>query len=403
MKKYYSLLICLGTFWLQAMEQPTGSASEANNPSQDAHHETGIHEQTNFDATSQPTQIRLGAEIGINMLQDVKRCKRLCSTPTFSDYPINEKRYRFVGKCIDAYNMMHTADSVIELSNYIDVISHLHSPAQTEEDQQAMANGRARGISSKEAMGTLLHNLFARLNTRTSSGDTVFNALVKHKKGDVAQCLLGIINMSQPPLPSAEFPYYLDLCTPDYSGVPPLFYALHYKQTALAEDMINCIKRYNESEAFPVPLFPHAFNDGARHIDNGFLKTTGALYCSYLMCAAAQGNTTACKLLLEAGAHIDLKNKDQETALTYAAREGKTEVAKLLLAAGANPCLMNRAGKRASDYVQQEQHPELRELLRTAQETYNEQFSHQEPALEMPPLDPPSKEMSTLNISNLKE
>lgn len=48
--------------------------------------------------------------------------------------------------------------------------------------------------------------------------------------------------------------------------------------------------------------------------------------------------------LIEGGATIDLRNKDQMTPLMMAVKRRKTEIAKLLLAAGASPNVANRRG-----------------------------------------------------------
>jgi len=55
-----------------------------------------------------------------------------------------------------------------------------------------------------------------------------------------------------------------------------------------------------------------------------------------LMHAADAGHGTVVRLLLDAGASVNLKNGVQETALHLAARQGRTEVARLLLNAGAD-------------------------------------------------------------------
>jgi ankyrin repeat protein len=53
--------------------------------------------------------------------------------------------------------------------------------------------------------------------------------------------------------------------------------------------------------------------------------------------------------LLDAGAHIDVRDNRGRTALMIAAEGGHAEIANLLLARGANASLRDKAGKRAAD------------------------------------------------------
>lgn len=71
-----------------------------------------------------------------------------------------------------------------------------------------------------------------------------------------------------------------------------------------------------------------------------------------LITAAAFGQTAAAKLLIEAGAKVDLKNNDGSTALLTAAFLCHAEILKALLAAGADKGIRNNAGSTALESVE---------------------------------------------------
>ena len=73
-----------------------------------------------------------------------------------------------------------------------------------------------------------------------------------------------------------------------------------------------------------------------------------------LICAAAAGKRENLKILLDAGANIEAKDKDGWTALMNAATEpekGHTECVKVLIAKGANLDERNNYGKTALMYA----------------------------------------------------
>lgn len=76
----------------------------------------------------------------------------------------------------------------------------------------------------------------------------------------------------------------------------------------------------------------------ASHAANGLELDTP------LLAAAKAGSEEAVRLLLEAGADVNTKNRYQETALTLAAAEGHTQVVSVLLDWGAEVNLVNEFG-----------------------------------------------------------
>ncbi len=71
-----------------------------------------------------------------------------------------------------------------------------------------------------------------------------------------------------------------------------------------------------------------------------------------LITAAAFGNYEAAKLLIDAGADLNLKNNDGSTALHTAAFLCRTEIVKVLLAEGADISLKNNYGNTALESVE---------------------------------------------------
>jgi ankyrin repeat protein len=80
-------------------------------------------------------------------------------------------------------------------------------------------------------------------------------------------------------------------------------------------------------------------------LDAGADKDDEAKNGSPLICAASHGDADVVKVLLEAGADVDLTDSPPDTALRLAAAFGQPEVVELLVAAGAVPqSLIEAAG-----------------------------------------------------------
>jgi len=78
---------------------------------------------------------------------------------------------------------------------------------------------------------------------------------------------------------------------------------------------------------------------------------------------AARGDVGACKVLLEAGAQLDVKDGDGYTQLHCAVEQGHIDTVRLLLARGADPSLMTPWG--STEYLA-EDFPEILELISNA-------------------------------------
>jgi len=77
------------------------------------------------------------------------------------------------------------------------------------------------------------------------------------------------------------------------------------------------------------------------------------LQMSALALAAAAGEEEITRLLLDAGANVDLRNSDGTTPLGTAVFFGQTEIVKLLLEKGADSQAQNLKGEKVTDYVTQ--------------------------------------------------
>jgi len=69
--------------------------------------------------------------------------------------------------------------------------------------------------------------------------------------------------------------------------------------------------------------------------------------------AAASGQATTVKTLLDYGATVDLPDRDGVTALMMACGQGHREVVVVLLERGASPVVRDRQGRSARDYAKQ--------------------------------------------------
>jgi len=84
--------------------------------------------------------------------------------------------------------------------------------------------------------------------------------------------------------------------------------------------------------------------------------------------AAAHGETTVVKFLLDHGAKVNAQNATKhDTALIIAADGGHLEVVKMLLEAGADPFLTNDTGKTARQYAERDGFKKIAKVLTDAE------------------------------------
>jgi hypothetical protein len=83
-----------------------------------------------------------------------------------------------------------------------------------------------------------------------------------------------------------------------------------------------------------------------------------------LMMAASEGRADAVKFLAERSGEVNVKTKDGFTPLMIAALNGQYEIVEILLRAGAKPNAKNKDGESALGAALYGEHPEVAELLR---------------------------------------
>ena len=80
--------------------------------------------------------------------------------------------------------------------------------------------------------------------------------------------------------------------------------------------------------------------------------------------AACNGNTESVRLLIEAGADVDVQSCNQSTALHCSAEDGNAAIVSLLLSANANPNLKDFKGKTPLDWAIWNNHKEIIKKLK---------------------------------------
>lgn len=80
--------------------------------------------------------------------------------------------------------------------------------------------------------------------------------------------------------------------------------------------------------------------------------------------AACNGNIECVRILIDAGADVNMQSCNQSTALHCSAEDGNVEIAALLLKAYANPNLKDSKGKTPLDYAIWNNHMDIIALLR---------------------------------------
>jgi hypothetical protein len=108
----------------------------------------------------------------------------------------------------------------------------------------------------------------------------------------------------------------------------------------------------------------HPIFEGASTIElNG---RYGAFQETPVHILAVQGDLDGCRLLLEAGAQVDLLGEQGYTALHEAVHQGHSQLVKLLLDHGSDPRLETELG--TTDFLAQD-YPEIVAMLKDRQDT----------------------------------
>lgn len=140
---------------------------------------------------------------------------------------------------------------------------------------------------------------------------------------------------------------------PDENGATSLMLA---KDLSTVQFLLKSGANVNAAKGWP-PLLWHITSrddDAARIVD--LLIRAGAKVNqrndnadTALTLAAYNENNDMVRLLIKAKADLNMVNGNQDSALMIAARQGKSKTIELLIAANANPSLKNKAGESALD------------------------------------------------------
>jgi hypothetical protein len=101
------------------------------------------------------------------------------------------------------------------------------------------------------------------------------------------------------------------------------------------------------------------------------VQIAGPIWLAYnagdtpLHSAARWGRTAIVRMLLDAGARVDIANDYGQTALHYAIAAKHTEIVKILLNLSANPNATMKNGMTALQLAEKIDHPEAVELLKS--------------------------------------
>jgi len=130
----------------------------------------------------------------------------------------------------------------------------------------------------------------------------------------------------------------VDVNQPNENGCTALMLAAHNGHTKLVEFLIK---------------------------HKSILEARDAADRTALLYAASGKNRSTVKVLLEAGAKVDVPDNEQNwTALMFAAAEGNMEVVKVLLEAGADPTLADVDGETSVQFASSNGHTAVANLLK---------------------------------------
>jgi hypothetical protein len=136
--------------------------------------------------------------------------------------------------------------------------------------------------------------------------------------------------------------------------------------------LVNCAPDVRSSGKNSTDIFDAAVNGNTEFVisyiksggDANAVKSDGV---TPLMLAAYFGRTDVMKLLIDAGADVNLKdNISSETALMMASSRGRVEAVRLLIGARANVNARNRDGRTALMYANGKGYSDIAKLLISA-------------------------------------
>jgi len=179
-------------------------------------------------------------------------------------------------------------------------------------------------------------------------------------------------------------------------GVSPLMLSCYYKQPKITEVLLTCIENISlfeaaasgqfDTVAYLVTTHPEKLDDYA---DDGFTALGLACYFGHFEVArllilkgadvnlpskngfnvypihsAAAGNyTNILRLLIESGAHVNVKQQAGSTPLHAAAQYGNLDMLIILLENGAEVNIRMEGGKLPSDLAREKGYDEIAEIL----------------------------------------
>ena len=150
----------------------------------------------------------------------------------------------------------------------------------------------------------------------------------------------------------------------DTSGRTPLMAAAENGHDRCVELLIKegtrIVLQTKNNEKIPYVDWPQENEE-----EDFFVNLTALMY------ASKNGHTTCVKLLLEAGADVNLKDRDDRTALMYGATNGYDDCVELLLKTGADVNTKDRDDMTALALATRNGHAECAKLLQEAEGSVN--------------------------------
>ena len=141
-----------------------------------------------------------------------------------------------------------------------------------------------------------------------------------------------------------------DVNKKDEKGYGPLHYASQESHEAIVQTLFNNFADVNETtDKSDTPLHLACVSSRSSKGINKISETTAPLHLQLAKCDCSRENII--ELLIECGANIDEKNKNESTPLHYAVKKRKKAIVQLLLQRGANANEKVQEGKPPLEYA----------------------------------------------------